>query len=96
MLNIQQTSDEIALERMSPEKPKLYYFPKICTLDMSCPKYVKVNGCTTSLSHGGAVYCLEDNASKVFLWSNGSMYKLREDNPLGGYNSYEDLIESFD
>jgi hypothetical protein len=81
-------SEEITIE------PKIYVFPKLRTLD--CPEYIEVNGVYNLLTHGGAVYGFEKDTSKEFLWSNGSMYKLRGDNPLGGYNSYEDLIDAFD
>jgi len=80
---------------MNSEEPKMYVFPKLRTLDWR-PEYVKVNGVYKLLTHGGAVYGLENDTSKEFLWSKGSMYKLRGNNPLGGYNSYEDLIAALD
>ncbi len=79
-------------EEIPAIKPKIYFFPKIRILNIGRPEYVKVNGVYTLLTHGGAVYGVEDDTSKEFLWSNGSMYTLRGNNPLGGYNSYEDLI----
>ncbi len=74
---------------------KPYVFPTIRTIDTTfiC---VQVDGDLRLLTHGGAVYGLEDDTSKQFLWSNRSMYKLRGNNPLGGYKSYEDLISAFD
>jgi hypothetical protein len=70
-------------------------FPKLQMIDPSSPVYINVNGKYILIDYG-AVYGVEDDSSKSFIWYRGSMYKTRGENPLGGYNSTEDIIAAFD
>jgi hypothetical protein len=70
-------------------------FPKLRMIGSSSPEYINVNGKYILIAHG-AVYGVEDDSSKSFIWYLGSMYKTRGENPLGGYNSIEDIIAAFD